>query len=92
LEIENQILCLLMIHLLFNYIIESTIWNVIAKVEAAETSPTRDEIVLIGNHRDAWVFGATDPNSGTAVMLEVARAFGTLLRQGWAPSRNILIW
>jgi N-acetylated-alpha-linked acidic dipeptidase len=27
--------------------------------------------VIIGNHRDAWTFGAIDPNSGTAAMLEV---------------------
>jgi hypothetical protein len=27
--------------------------------------------VIIGNHRDAWTFGAVDPNSGTAAMLEV---------------------
>lgn len=33
------------------------------------------------NHRDAWVFGAADPNSGTATMLEVARGFGKLLAQ-----------
>ena len=27
--------------------------------------------VILGNHRDAWTFGAADPNSGTACMLEV---------------------
>ena len=27
--------------------------------------------VLLGNHRDAWTFGAVDPNSGTAALLEV---------------------
>lgn len=36
---------------------------------------------------DAWVFGATDPNSGTTVLLELARAFGKMLQQGWAPGR-----
>ncbi|RWW08572.1 hypothetical protein GW17_00027976 [Ensete ventricosum] len=27
--------------------------------------------VILGNHRDAWAFGAVDPNSGTAALLEV---------------------
>ena len=26
---------------------------------------------MLGNHRDAWGYGAVDPNSGTAQMLEV---------------------
>ena len=41
--------------------------------------------MVVGNHRDAWVYGAVDPNSGTAGMLEVARGFGELLRRGWRP-------
>jgi hypothetical protein len=27
--------------------------------------------IILGNHRDAWVFGAVDPHSGTASLLEV---------------------
>jgi len=34
--------------------------------------------VLLGNHRDAWVYGAADPSSGTATLLEIARSFGAL--------------
>ena len=49
-----------------------------------------DRYVLLGNHRDAWVFGAIDPTSGTAVMLELARAFGVMLKQGWKPRRTIM--
>ena len=41
-----------------------------------------DRYVMIGNHRDAWVFGAADPSSGTAVMMEISRGMGTLLKQG----------
>ncbi len=41
-----------------------------------------DRLVILGNHRDAWVFGAADPSSGTATMLEMARAFGWLKKQG----------
>uniref|UniRef100_K1QFW2 Aminopeptidase NAALADL1 n=1 Tax=Magallana gigas TaxID=29159 RepID=K1QFW2_MAGGI len=35
-----------------------------------------DRYVLLGNHLDAWVFGAIDPSSGTAVMKEVSRVMG----------------
>ena len=34
----------------------------------------------MGNHRDAWVFGAIDPSSGTAVMKEVSRVMGQLVK------------
>ena len=46
--------------------------------------------MILGNHRDAWVFGAVDPNSGTSAMLEVGRGFGALLKQGWKPRRTII--
>ncbi|XP_070565284.1 putative N-acetylated-alpha-linked acidic dipeptidase [Ptychodera flava] len=49
-----------------------------------------DKYVLLGNHRDAWVFGAIDPNSGSAVMMEVSRAYGKLVKQGWRPRRSII--
>ncbi|OTB06573.1 hypothetical protein M426DRAFT_318964 [Hypoxylon sp. CI-4A] len=62
------------------------IWNVYAKIAGVEQS---EKSIIIGNHRDAWAFGATDPNSGTAVMLEVARIFGDLLSRGWRPLRTI---
>jgi N-acetylated-alpha-linked acidic dipeptidase len=65
----------------------TTIWNVIARVEGGEE---RDRWVVLGNHRDAWTFGAVDPNSGTTAMLEVGRAFGELLKQGWRPRRTIV--
>ncbi|KAF1978603.1 Zn-dependent exopeptidase [Bimuria novae-zelandiae CBS 107.79] len=45
--------------------------------------------IIIGNHRDSWCFGAADPGSGTAVMLEVARVLGELRMQGWRPLRTI---
>ena len=49
-----------------------------------------DRYILIGNHRDAWVFGAIDPTSGTAVLMELSRAFGVMLKQGWRPRRTII--
>ena len=42
-----------------------------------------DRIVLIGNHRDAWVYGGLDPSSGTAVLMEVGRILGHMLKDGW---------
>jgi len=65
-----------------------TIWDVIARVEGVVEN---DRWVIMGNHRDAWVFGAVDPNSGTTAMLEAGRAFGELLKQGWKPRRTILL-
>ncbi len=64
------------------------IWNVIARIEGNEE---KDRWVIMGNHRDAWVFGAVDPNSGTTAMLEAARGFGQLLRSGWKPRRSIVL-
>ncbi|XP_070577786.1 putative N-acetylated-alpha-linked acidic dipeptidase [Ptychodera flava] len=49
-----------------------------------------DRYVLLGNHRDAWIFGAIDPSSGTAAMLELSRAFGKLMKDGWRPRRSIM--
>ena len=41
-----------------------------------------DELVLLGNHRDAWVFGAADASSGTAAMMELSRVLGVQLKKG----------
>ncbi|KAL4238036.1 hypothetical protein ACF0H5_002747 [Mactra antiquata] len=50
-----------------------------------------DRYVLVGNHRDAWVFGALDPSSGTAVMMEMSRVMGELVKSGrWRPRRSII--
>jgi len=63
------------------------IWDVIGKVKG---SALPDEWVVTGNHRDAWVYGAVDPNSGTAAMLEDVHGVGVLLRQGWRPKRTMV--
>jgi N-acetylated-alpha-linked acidic dipeptidase len=63
------------------------IYDVIARLPGADDS----EWVVLGNHHDAWVFGAVDPGSGTAVMLETARALGELVRGGWKPRRSIVM-
>jgi N-acetylated-alpha-linked acidic dipeptidase len=45
---------------------------------------------VAGNHRDAWVYGAVDPNSGTAAMLEAVHGVGELLKSGWKPKRTLI--
>ncbi|KHJ34681.1 putative glutamate carboxypeptidase tre2 [Erysiphe necator] len=62
------------------------IWNVLGKIEGVEQ---REKSIIIGNHRDAWHYGAADPGSGTAVMMEVVRIFGDLVHRGWRPLRTI---
>lgn len=65
-----------------------TIWDVIGRIRGSETP---GEWVVAGNHRDAWVYGAVDPNSGTAAMLESVHGLGELLKSGWKPKRTIVI-
>ncbi|MFN7827502.1 MAG: transferrin receptor-like dimerization domain-containing protein [Acidobacteriota bacterium] len=61
--------------------------NVIARIPGS-TYP--DEWIIRGNHHDAWVNGADDPVSGLATVLEEARCFGELLKQGWRPKRTMI--
>ena len=75
------------IHLKQDYQLR-TIWDVIGK---APGSASPNEWVVAGNHRDAWVYGAVDPNSGTAAMLEAVHGLGELLKTGWKPKRTIVI-
>jgi hypothetical protein len=65
---------------------EQPIWNVMGKITGVEQ---KEKAIIVGNHRDAWVFGAADPGSGTAVMAEVVRIFGELVSLGWRPLRTI---
>jgi N-acetylated-alpha-linked acidic dipeptidase len=63
------------------------LYDVIARLRGENDN----EWVVLGNHHDAWVYGAVDPGSGTSVMLETARSFGELARSGWKPRRSIVI-
>lgn len=76
------------VHMLLqqNYALR-TIWDVEGKIAGTEYP---DDWVVVGNHRDAWVFGAVDPGSGTAAMLEAVHGVGALLKQGWKPRRTII--
>ncbi|MCJ1438469.1 hypothetical protein MMC27_007859 [Xylographa pallens] len=62
------------------------IYNVLGDIIGIEQP---EKVVIVGNHRDAWGFGAVDPGSGTAVFLEVVRIFGDLKNLGWRPMRSI---
>jgi len=64
-----------------------SIWDVIGMVRGSELP---NEWVVTGNHRDAWVYGAVDPNSGTAAQLEAVHGVGELLKQGWRPRRTVV--
>jgi N-acetylated-alpha-linked acidic dipeptidase len=70
----------------FNWEI-TPIHDVVARIPGAERP---DEWVVRGNHHDAWVNGAEDPVSGLVPLLEEARAFGLLLKEGWKPKRTIV--
>jgi N-acetylated-alpha-linked acidic dipeptidase len=50
-----------------------------------------DELIVVGNHRDAWVYGGVDPSSGTACMMELARALGEAKRAGFRPRRTVIL-
>lgn len=49
-----------------------------------------DELVVIGCHHDAWGFGAADPTCGTILVMEAARCFSEMAKQGMRPDRTIL--
>ena len=66
-----------------------TIWDVIGTIPG--TGAEKEETVVAGNHRDAWVFGAVDPSSGTAAMLEAVHGLGVLLKSGWKPKRTLIV-
>lgn len=46
--------------------------------------------IVVGSHYDAWVYGAADPISGVATILECARVFARQAREGVRSRRSIL--
>jgi N-acetylated-alpha-linked acidic dipeptidase len=63
------------------------IWTVTGMIRGRDRP---DEVVIVGNHRDAWIYGGVDPSSGSAALIELARSLGELKRTGWQPSRSVL--
>ncbi|NWR34704.1 FOLH1 carboxypeptidase, partial [Tachuris rubrigastra] len=63
------------------------IYNVIGTIRGT-VEP--DRYVILGGHRDSWVFGGIDPQSGAAVVHEIVRSFGKLKKEGWRPRRTVI--
>ncbi|KAK0269642.1 hypothetical protein LTR35_007012 [Friedmanniomyces endolithicus] len=67
--------------------VTTPLWNVLGIINGS----IPDEVIIIGNHRDAWIAGgAGDPNSGSAALMEVIRSFSAALAQGWKPLRTLV--
>ncbi|XP_076969418.1 N-acetylated-alpha-linked acidic dipeptidase 2 isoform X2 [Tamandua tetradactyla] len=63
------------------------IYNVIGTIRG---SVEPDRYVILGGHRDSWVFGGIDPTTGAAVLQEIVQSFGKLMSTGWRPRRTII--
>lgn len=67
--------------------VTTPLWNTIGIINGTIS----DEVVVVGNHRDAWIAGgAGDPNSGSVALNEIIRSFGEALAKGWKPQRTIV--
>jgi N-acetylated-alpha-linked acidic dipeptidase len=64
-----------------------TLYDVVGVLKGSEYP---DQWVVRGNHRDGWVFGASDPLSGQVGLLEEVKALGELEKNGWRPKRTIV--
>ncbi len=63
------------------------LWNTVGVLTGND--PTH--MVVVGAHRDAWVYGVTDNGAGVTTVLEAARALGYLYRSGWRPQFSIVV-
>ncbi|OGM49268.1 putative glutamate carboxypeptidase [Aspergillus bombycis] len=63
-----------------------SVYNVLGTIKGE----VEDEVIILGNHRDAWAAGAGDPNSGSAALNEVIRTLGTAMKKGWRPFRTLV--
>jgi|GEM_PF-1749274 len=61
--------------------------NIFASLGGEDPS---EPVLIVSGHYDAWLYGASDPSSGTAVILEAAKALFQLERSGWKPKRDIV--
>ncbi|MBL7876838.1 MAG: M28 family peptidase [Cyclobacteriaceae bacterium] len=64
------------------------VYNVVGTLVGSENP---DQWIIAGAHYDAWAFGATDPNSGTAMLLALSESLGKLSQAGQKPKRTIKI-
>lgn len=61
--------------------------NVVATLKGSEDP---DSKIMIGSHHDAWIYGASDAQSGTIVVMEAARVAAELAKQGMRPKRSLV--
>lgn len=69
-----------------NKLVIKSIYNVIGTINGLEEP---DRYVLVGNHRDAFFWGAVDASSGSATLMEISRVLGKLKDGGWRPRRTV---
>jgi N-acetylated-alpha-linked acidic dipeptidase len=63
-----------------------TIRNVIGRLHGES-----EDVVIAGNHRDAWVRGANDAGGGTVALLRAAQRLGERAKRGWKPRHTIAL-
>lgn len=68
---------------------DNSVRRIVNVVGCIKGSESPGQAVLVGNHRDAWIFGGLDPSSGTACLMELARAFGEAKQAGLRPRRSV---
>ncbi|MDP9107337.1 MAG: M28 family peptidase, partial [Candidatus Eremiobacteraeota bacterium] len=66
---------------------QTTLWNTVGVLRGTQAAQS----VMLGAHRDAWVYGVGDNGAGTIVLLEAARGLGYLARSGWRPKRSVVV-
>ncbi|MFD0683410.1 M28 family peptidase [Actinomadura fibrosa] len=64
------------------------LWDVTVRIPGSRRP---DQEVVLGAHHDAWTYGSLDNLSGAENVLQVGRALGRLLKQGWRPKRTIVL-
>lgn len=64
-----------------------TLWNTVGILPGSDSTHN----VVLGGHRDAWVYGVTDNGSGISALLEAAHALGYIYKAGWRPAYSIVI-
>lgn len=70
---------------------EKTIQRIYQVVGTLTGAEFPDEWIIAGCHYDAWSYGATDPNSGTAMLLSMTESMGKLAKAGQRPRRTIKV-
>jgi N-acetylated-alpha-linked acidic dipeptidase len=48
-----------------------------------------NQVVQVGAHADAWVYGSDDNLSGAEAVLQIGRGLAKLMATGWRPARTI---